>query len=121
MSSSASAFARRSRRGTPAQPQGQFDVASGGQPGHERRLLEHHGRPVGGRLDAPGGRLVEPRDEVQQGRLAASGRAEQAHELAGGDVEVDAVEHERAVAESLADLLDAHGGLDGRRGRRAPA
>ena len=40
----------------------------------------------------PRGRLDEPGDHPQRRRLAAAGRAEQGHELAVGDVEVELVD-----------------------------
>ena len=48
--------------------------------------------------DPPAARLDEPRDHPQRRRLAAAGRAEQRHELAVGDVEVELVDGDgRAV------------------------
>ena len=76
--------------------------------------------PAAGVSMCAGRRPVETGDEVEQRRLAASRRAEQAHELAGCDVEVDVVEHERSLAEALAHVLDPHGRIDGGAGS-APA
>ena len=109
---------RTSRRARDAsEAQRELDVLPGGEPRHERRLLEHHGGALGGRLDAAGGGLVEVRNEVEERRLAAPGRSEQAHELARRDVERHAVEDERARPEALADALQPHGGRrhEGRR------
>src|SRR3712207_8533768 len=51
----------------------------------------------------------KPRDDAQQGRLAAAARAEQRGQLPGRDREVDVLEGDE-VAEALADAgdLDAH-------------
>ena len=57
--------------------------------------------PSAGVWMVPAVGLVEPGDEVQQRRLAAARRAEQADELAGGDVEDDVVEHERPAPKRL--------------------
>ena len=46
-------------------------------------------------LDVAGRRLVQPGDQVEQRRLAAARRAEQADELAGLDVQVDAAQRGR--------------------------
>ncbi len=48
--------------------------------------------------------LLEPGDHPQQGRLAAAGRADEDHELAVLDLEVDAVDH-LGVAEALDDPM----------------
>ena len=62
--------------------------------------LDGHGAGVG---------LVEPRDDPQQGRLAAAGRAEQGGELPGGQRDGDVVEGDE-VTERLGDAgdVDAH-------------
>jgi hypothetical protein len=68
----------------------------------ERIVLEHHGH-VAVAFKRAGdialaeqhpavGHLLEPRDEAQERRLPASGRPDQDHELAVGDLEVDAVD-----------------------------
>ena len=60
-----------------------------------------------------GGRLVEAGDEVEQRALPAAGRADQAHELAGGHVERDPVERVggvAGVAEHLGDGVEGDGG-----------
>jgi hypothetical protein len=75
------------------EPLRQLDVPGDGQPGEERRLLEHDPGLAAGRLRARGG-LIEVGDQVEQGRLPAPGCADEAHELSGLDVEVDAVEGE---------------------------
>ncbi len=76
-----------------AQLQRQLDVLLRGQPWKERRLLEEQRRLLTD-LDRAGGGPVEPGDEVQQRRLAATRRADEADELARGDVERDVVERE---------------------------
>src|SRR5882757_5564875 len=77
-----------------AQPQGQFDVLARGQPREQGVLLEHQGRPPAGSGDAPGGRRVEPCHQVEQRRLAAARRPQQADELTRPHVQRDAVEYE---------------------------
>ena len=77
--------------------------------GEERRLLEGHGHPgaqlgTGERRDVlpvqrdPAGRhLVQPRNERGQRRLAAAGRPDEGHGLAGPDVQIDAVQYGRGA------------------------
>ena len=55
-------------------------------------------------------RLLEAADEAQAGRLAATGRPEEGHELTLGDVEADVIEGEK-VTESLGDIADFDHGL----------
>ena len=65
--------------------------------------LEHHRQPALGRgyrvypsalqEDVAGSRIVEPRDQAQQGRLATAGRADKDDEFAFFDLKVDAVYH----------------------------
>ena len=69
-----------------------------GQPREQRRLLEHQRRAARRRRRVPAGRLVEPGDEVEERRLAAARGADQAHELARRDVEVDVVEGGRPAS-----------------------
>ena len=54
-------------------------------------------------LDQAAGRLLEPADHPERGRLAAAGRAEEAEELAVTDLEVDLVDR-HLVAELLDDI-----------------
>jgi hypothetical protein len=71
--------------------------------GIERVILEHHGDiALLGRQriddaivdpDLAGADVLEPGDHPQQGRLAAAGGADQHHELAVGDLDIDAVNH----------------------------
>src|SRR5918999_3964178 len=105
------------------------EVLGHGEVREEVELLEHHADPppdgvdidVGIRdLDAadedlPRRRLLEQVDAAQQRRLAGPGPADDAHDLAGLDPEVDAPEH-LEVPERLVELAD----LD-RRGHRASA
>ena len=53
--------------------------------------------------------IFQPGDDAQQRRLARAGGAEQGHELAGPDAEIDAVERGE-IAEALDDAfqLDTH-------------
>ena len=55
-----------------------------------------------GQSTAPAARLGEARDDPQRRRLAAAGGAEERHELARADVEIEAGERRRAVREGLA-------------------
>ena len=81
----------------------------------QRVVLEHEADPAlahvaaGGvlavELDAPGVGLFEAGDDAQQRGLAAAGRAQQRHQLAGGDVQADVVERLEG-AKALADLVD---------------
>ena len=55
--------------------------------------------------------MLEPGQQTQQGRLPASGWAEQSEELVGGDVDRDIVEGldgARPATEHLADVFDLH-------------
>jgi hypothetical protein len=105
------------RRGPPpvaghaAQAQRQLDVARHGQPREQRRLLEHHrgAQPVA-EDDLACRRMVETGDQVEQRRLAASGGADEADELALVDRQRDLIEGSDgpiAVAEALRCSLDA--------------
>ena len=123
--SSASARSRRSLAADAPQPQRQLDVGAHGEPREQRRLLEHEGDAAPG-VDGAGRRLVEPGDEVEQRALAAARRADEADELAGLDLEVDAVEGGHgavAVPVDLRHAVEADGGQrqrGNRRDRRPP-
>ena len=96
-------------------------VVRHGQARVERVELEHHGDvPVAGRevvdpragdVDVARRHVLEPGDHAQRRGLAAAGRAEQAHHLAGLHVEVDVVDRgERAeVLAQVAKLDVGHG------------
>ena len=61
--------------------------------------------------DLAGGRLLEPRDDAQHGRLAAAGGADQAHELALCDGRINAAERlDLAIArgEALGDATQRY-------------
>ena len=67
-------------------------------------------------------RGIEAGDQVEQGRLAAARGADHADELAGGDVEVDALEGDQrcpARPERLADAADGDGRGDAAGGAAA--
>ena len=49
--------------------------------------------------------VLEPGDHAERRRLAAPGRADEHHELAVGDVEIEPVDGSCAVAELLRDVL----------------
>jgi len=94
------------------------DILADREPGEERRLLEDQAA-VGGRAldriaeetDLARGRRLEPGDQVEQRRLAAARGAEQHHELARGDVEVDSRERlMRALRPGRPDLAHATAG-----------
>ena len=101
-------------------PEAVGDVLRHGEMAEQRVVLEHeadtsvaHGKPGGVLLaeqDAPGGRRLEPGDQPQEGRLARARRAEQRQKLARLDVEVDALDRDRAV-EGLGETLGADGDL----------
>jgi hypothetical protein len=76
-----------------------------------QRRLGRAGHGAAGDLDGAGFRSVEPAEQVQQGRLAASGAPEHGDDLAGLDVEVGAVEDPprgAALAERLHEPAGAH-------------
>ena len=90
--------------GLTAHLQAEGDVRAHRHPGEERVLLKDHAAIGAGlahafavREDLARRRRDEARDRVQQRRLSAAGGAEEADELAAGDVEVDAVERQNAV------------------------
>ena len=87
-SRSSGALAFRSRARDAREPEREFDVLAGGQPGKQRRLLEEEA-PGRRDLHAARRRIVKPGDQIQQGALAAAGRADEADELAGLDLQVE--------------------------------
>ena len=100
----------------------QLDVALGSEPRQEGGLLEHQ-RGLVGRPDRPGGRRIQPCEEVEQSGLAAARCPDDGDELACLDLEVDPVQRDgrvRAAAEDLADVSGAErdpvrgGGVDSR-------
>ena len=57
----------------------------------------------------PGGRRIEAAEDVQQGRFAAAGRAEQHHQFAAVQIEVDAAQRlhlDLAHGVDLGDVVD---------------
>ena len=90
----------------PLELERELDVALRGEPREERRLLEHECRAAV-HLDRAGGGGVEAGDEVQQRALAAPGRAQQADELPGADVQRHAVERGDRVPRVAVDLAGA--------------
>jgi hypothetical protein len=73
-------------------PQGKLHVARGGQPGEQRRLLEHERHPRAGHRHLPGRRLLQAGDQGEQRGLAAARGADQAGEFPWCDLERDLVE-----------------------------
>ena len=76
-----------------------LDVPPQGEPRKERGVLEDHGairtRPghdLSRRGDRASDGLDQAGDEVQDSRLAAAGRTEQADELSGGDTQRDVLQ-----------------------------
>ena len=88
--------------------QPEFDVLQHRQPGKQREGLEHHGDAVRRSLDGLAaafgvarGRRDQAGDDAQQRRLARSGAAEQADDLAGADRQIDLFEHQQFLAAAL--------------------
>ena len=89
-----------------AQLQAEAEVRAHGQVRVERVGLEDHRDVALARVevgdvaladeDAAVGDLLDPRDQLQQRRLAAAGRADEHHELAVADLERDVVDRVRA-------------------------
>ena len=100
-----------------AQAQAEIQVVAHVQVRVQRIALEHHRDVAFARLelvdalaadrDLAGRDRLQPRDHAQQGRLAAARGADQHHELAVGDFEVDALHH-RGRAVGLVHPADAH-------------
>ena len=90
-----------------AQLQPEAEVAAHGQVRVERVALEHHRDVALARVqprdvavadvDRARGDLDDPGEHLQQRRLAAARRADEHHELAVADLEVDVVDGARAV------------------------
>jgi hypothetical protein len=91
--------------GHPGQPHRQLDVLGDGEPGEQRRFLEHH-RGAAADLDLAAGRGFEAGDEIQDGRLAAPGCADQADELTAFDGEIDIAQRGDGVASGTEGLGD---------------
>ena len=93
----------------------------------ERVGLEHHRHAAGARGHIVDDAAVDPKlavrnrfqsgDHAQRRRLAASGRADEDHKLAVGDVEIDAA-HGRLTAVDLDEIAQADGSH--RSGRASP-
>lgn len=102
------------------EPQREGDVVADRHVWIEGEVLEDHGDPAVPRREVVGqlaveqdgalGRILQTRDHPQDGRLPAARRAEQHHELAVVDVQVDAVDGDGAVLEDLRDILERDGG-----------
>jgi hypothetical protein len=100
--------------------EGQGDVIEDAAPGEEVGVLEDErdgSSEVLGRVgDGALGRALEARDEAEERGFAAAGRAEEGHEGARRDVEINAVHRGDAAREDLANALDAD--ADARRSER---
>ena len=88
-------------------------------PGQEARLLEHHGEAAGGIVDAAGGRRQEAGGEAQHRRLADAGGADQHHQFAGGDGEIDPLEDARGT-DRMGDGGEGQHGRSSEGPRRTP-
>jgi len=96
--------------------QRELEVVSNAHVRVEREELEHHrdvplARPQVGDIvaverDLPGGRVLEPRDHAQRGRLAAARGPEQHDELAVFEHQRGVV-HRGEVGEALLQVLDS--------------
>ncbi len=95
------------------------DIAGHVEPGQQARLLEDDAHARMGRADrlavdrdGARARVVEPRDQPEQGRLPAARAADQRDDLALLDRQVDARERLRAVRVGLGEVVDGqHGRL----------
>ena len=77
----------------------QPDVLFDRPPGEQPRLLEHHAQPAVRRTrDGTFEIRIEPGDDPQQRRLAATGRADQSDNLARPDAEGNATQHVQTSA-----------------------
>ncbi len=78
-------------------PRADFDVRQHPRPGQQPRLLEHHAdvlrTGVFAKTDGAGADGLQAGDQAQQRALAAAAAADDRHELAGGNVQVDAAQH----------------------------
>ena len=101
--------------GRPAQLEREAHVVGHRHMRIERVVLEHHGDVALFRrhvvdhaladADFAGGDVFQARDHAQQGGLAAAGRADQHHELAVVDGNIDAMDDMRRT-ECFADIAD---------------
>ncbi len=83
----------------------ELHVLQHGEPGKQREALEHHRDAAGGTLDRLSHideraalRFRQARDQAQQGRLAGTRAAEQSHDLALFQREIDVVEDQQFAA-----------------------
>ena len=89
--------------------QAEGDVVEDALPRQQPGVLEDD-RHLLRDLDAAGAgdAAVEAGERAQQGALARAAAAEQGHELAGRDVEVEAVEHASGLVEAAVQVRDPH-------------
>ena len=101
----------------------EFDILEGGQHGHEVERLEHEADRSEAQIGAlasrergdllaedhqiAGCRHVQGAHEIQQRRLAASGRTNERHELALPNVEVDSSQCPHLLTANVEDLRHA--------------
>ena len=97
----------RAALGGVAGPQAQHHVVEQALPRQQPRVLEDDRHPLG-HLDAAGAghAAVQPGEGAQERALAGAAATEQGHELAGGDVEVEAVEHATRLVEAAVQVPD---------------
>ena len=88
-------------------PQAQHDVVEQPLPRQEPRVLEDH-RDALGHLDpaVADHSPVQPGQGAEHGALARPAATQQGHELAGRDLEVEAVEHATRLVEAAVQVLD---------------
>ncbi|MNG02706.1 hypothetical protein D3C84_857470 [compost metagenome] len=94
---------------TPVAGKAETDVVDHPLPGQQARVLEHQAGVLAGVFQRrragqqfASGRLVQARQQAQQGALATAAAADHGNELASGDQQVDTLEHV-TLAEGLAD------------------
>ncbi|MCY1404116.1 hypothetical protein D9M71_193160 [compost metagenome] len=88
--------------------QPQFDVATDAAPGHQEVLLQHEGHlahragdPFATYVDFALGGGIEAGAHVQQRALAAAGRADDGHDLATADAEVQTLHRDGGLSLAL--------------------
>ena len=100
------------------EPQRQINVIEDVGPWHQGWFLEYESQGLGAATitfvrgarpyDRAAGRLDEPGQEAERGRLATSGGAQQRDELADAHLEIHGVERHRGVGKHLRDGTQRH-------------
>ena len=110
-------------RARPAEPLAELDVLAGRQPlvegvvglEDDPAVARRAANPLPLELHRPVRRLLEPCEDVEDRRLAAAARAQEAEEVVGGEVEVDPVEGGEVLVgaeEGLGEAGDVHQALE---------